>query len=152
VLTGSEASAQAVADRIETAGLFHFSGHGFAAAGLGGLYLAGAPLTSAWFQKMRLDACRLVVLSACLTAMGQGDGLTNPDSLVHSILDAGAGSVIASRWRVDSAATAALMSSFYSSIFRMRDPALALQCARESVRANHKFAHPYFWAAFQVYE
>jgi CHAT domain-containing protein len=152
LLTGAEASVRNVSAAIPGADLFHFSGHGFAAAGMGGLYLADGVITSAAFQKLSLDRCRLVVLSACLAAAGESSGLTNPDSLVHAILDAGAGAVVASRWPVDSAATAALVSRFYASLNSAGDPVAALASARQQLRRETRFAHPYYWSAFQIYE
>jgi CHAT domain-containing protein len=152
VLTGKDATLSAVMERLQQADLFHFSGHGYAGASVGGLYLADSLLTSVSLQHASLPACRLAVLSACLTAMGQTKGLSNPDSFVHALLDAGAQTVIASRWSVDSEATTALMSLFYRDLHANHDPAQSLRHASEQLRAYPQYAHPYYWGAFQTYE
>jgi CHAT domain-containing protein len=152
LITGPRATASAVTLDLERSDLFHYSGHGYAGASVGGLYLSDSLLTSASLQGLSLPACRLAVLAACITAVGQTDGLTNPDSLVHALLDAGVRTAIASRWAVDSAATATLMSRFYPDLDATRDPAKSLANATRSLRADAKYSHPYFWAAFQTYE
>jgi len=152
LLTGPQATANAVMQALERADLFHYSGHSYAGASVGGLYLADSLLTSASLQSLSNAACRLVVLAACVTAVGQTDGLTNPESLVHAFLDGGVHTAIASRWAVDSAATAALMSRFYPDLDTTGDPAKSLSHAARSLRADAKYRHPYYWAAFQTYE
>jgi CHAT domain-containing protein len=151
-LTGADATLDAVRAGIERAGLFHFSGHGYAGPTVGGLYLTGNLLTSGTLQGLSLKSCRLAVLSACLTAKGQTEGLTNPDSLVHALLDAGVQTAVASRWDVDSAATAEWMERFYSDLTVSGDPAQALRHANRLVRAQPRYEHPYYWAAFQIYQ
>jgi CHAT domain-containing protein len=151
-VTGTYATLGAVTAGLEHSGLFHFSGHGYAGPTVGGLYLADSLLTSVSLQGLSLGSCRLAVLSACLTAKGQTDGLTNPDSLVHALLDAGVQTVIASRWDVDSAATAEWMERFYSGLAASGDPVQALQQASRSLRAERRYEHPYYWAAFQTYQ
>ena len=74
------------------------------------------------------------------------------DGAEFRILDAGAGAVVASRWPVDSAATAALVSRFYASLNSAGDPVAALASARQQLRRETRFAHPYYWSAFQIYE
>ena len=152
LLLGSAVTGGGVIEALPRAELFHYSGHGYAGASVGGLYLADSLLTSASIKSLSLPACRLAVLAACVTAVGQTDGLTNPDSLVHALLDAGVHSAIATRWAVDSAATAALMARFYPELEATRDPARSLAGAAGALRAERKYQHPYFWAAFQTYE
>jgi len=151
-LIGANATSSAVEQQLANADLFHFSGHGYAGSTVAGLYLSDALLTSVSLQNVSLPRCRLAVLSACFTAVGEDEGLTNPDSLVHALLDAGARTVIASRWNVDSAATATLMSRFYSNLPTSGDPAQALRSASVSLRETPAYTHPYYWAAFQTYQ
>jgi CHAT domain-containing protein/tetratricopeptide (TPR) repeat protein len=93
----------------------------------------------------------LVVLSACQTSLGKevaGEGLIG---LTRGFMYAGAAGVLASLWKVDDAATAALMSRFYQAMFekRMR-PAAALREAQLSLRIEERWRSPYFWAAFTL--
>lgn len=141
----SQATAQALRELLPQAELFHFSGHGWATNDLGGVYLADGILTP--LTPLRLNRTKLAVLSACFTAAGTNTGLANPDSLVQALLDAGAGTVLASRWAIDSAATRRWMATFYAQLAQRATPAAALEKANKAMRDEH----PYYWAAFQIY-
>ena len=97
--------------------IFHFIGHGSEFMTGTALILPGqAMFTSQSINPTGFREMKLVVLSACSTARGRGQGLLDPDSLVHGFLAAGARGVIASRWDVDSSTTATLMRGFYENI------------------------------------
>jgi CHAT domain-containing protein len=91
----------------------------------------------------------LVVLSACSTALGKdivGEGLVG---LVRGFMYAGARRVIASLWKVDDAATSALMTEFYRGLFeRNLTPAAALRAAQVELFTNTQWKDPFYWAAF----
>jgi CHAT domain-containing protein len=97
---------------------------------------------------LRLGA-DLVVLSGCRTALGQevrGEGLIG---LTRGFLYAGAPRVVASLWRVEDGATAALMARFYRALWvEGLRPAAALRAAQLSLRGERRWRDPYFWAAF----
>jgi CHAT domain-containing protein/tetratricopeptide (TPR) repeat protein len=99
---------------------------------------------------LRLNA-ELVVLSACQTALGQdirGEGLVG---LTRAFMYAGTPRVVASLWRVPDSATAALMARFYRGLLsENRRPAEALRLAQQSVRAERRWAAPYYWAGFTL--
>jgi CHAT domain-containing protein/Tfp pilus assembly protein PilF len=93
----------------------------------------------------------MVVLSACQTGEGKqvrGEGLIG---LTRGFMYAGAARVVASLWKVDDEATAALMKVFYQRMLRdgMPPPA-ALREAQMSVRAQRRWAAPYYWAGFVI--
>ena len=148
-LINAQASAEAFRRHFPEADLFHFSGHGWSSPDLGGVYLAGSILTPLTLPSSSLPHLHLVVLSACFTAAGTNTGLANPDSLVTALLDIGAGTVLASRWAIDSAATRRWMSTFYARLAAHDSPAVAARQAQQ-VTERH-YAHPYYWAAFQLY-
>lgn len=92
---------------------------------------------------------RLLVLSACDTALGReadGEGLLGLRYAVHA---AGAASVIASLWQVPDRSAADLMSTFYEHyLHRHETAAEALAAAmRERLRVAED---PSLWAAFEV--
>jgi CHAT domain-containing protein len=91
----------------------------------------------------------LVVLSACETGIGKqirGEGLI---ALTRGFMYAGAERVVASLWKVDDAATAALMAQFYKEMFANgKRPAEALQAAQLSIAKNKRWRDPYYWAGF----
>jgi CHAT domain-containing protein len=99
---------------------------------------------------MRLSA-DLVVLSACQTGLGQGvrgEGLVG---LTRGFMYAGSKSVVASLWKVDDMATAALMGNFYEGMLRDGlTPAAALRAAKMKMWRQERWRHPYYWAGFIV--
>ncbi|HSK74901.1 MAG TPA: CHAT domain-containing tetratricopeptide repeat protein [Thermoanaerobaculia bacterium] len=97
---------------------------------------------------LRLDA-DLVVLSGCQTALGRevrGEGLIG---LTRGFQYAGAARVVASLWRVEDRATAALMTHFYRAMWEEGlSPAAALRQAQLRLRGERRWRDPYFWAGF----
>lgn len=77
----------------------------------------------------RLGA-RLVVLSACETALGNADAGEGAFSLSRAFLEAGARQVVATLWPVDNGANATLMEYFYQSLRAGATPARALREAK----------------------
>jgi CHAT domain-containing protein len=100
---------------------------------------------------MRIET-DLVVLSACETALGhvlRGEGISG---LVTAFLRAGAGGVIASKWKVDDLATQQLMEEFYRGLFlRRMDIAAALREAQLSLWKRRRTRAPFYWGAFELH-
>jgi len=96
-------------------------------------------------------SAELTVLSACQTALGKdikGEGFVG---LTHSFISAGSKSVVASLWKVDDRATAALMEELYQSMLQKgMSPAAALRAAKLKVMQDKRWNNPYFWAGFVV--
>ena len=93
----------------------------------------------------------LVVLSACQTGIGKqvkGEGLI---ALTRGFMYAGAARLVASLWKVDDAATAALMKEFYKEMFvNSKKPAAALQAAQIYMRGTRRWNSPVYWAGFFI--
>jgi CHAT domain-containing protein len=94
----------------------------------------------------------LVVLSACDSGGGRvftGEGLVG---MPRAFLFAGSPRVIASSWEVDDAATRALMTKFYE-LWRGKGlrASAALAGAQDAVRADAKWRHPRYWAAWTLW-
>jgi CHAT domain-containing protein/Tfp pilus assembly protein PilF len=93
----------------------------------------------------------LVVLSACQTGIGKqikGEGLI---ALTRGFMYAGAKSVVASLWKVDDAATSALMADFYKQMFINKlKPAAALRQAQINLSLQKRWHSPYYWAGFFI--
>lgn len=109
-------------------------------------------LLQAWeiYDNIRLDA-DLVTLSACETAIGKemrGEGLIG---LSRAFLFAGARSVLASLWKVTDRSTSELMVRFYTSFRKHAAKDEALRDAQLHAINSGTYAHPYYWAAFQLY-
>lgn len=90
----------------------------------------------------------LVVLSACETGLGEIEAGEGVLGLRRAFEVAGAETVVMSLWKVPDAATAALMAAFYGALNDGRTKAEALREAAAVVRAEERWAHPYWWAAF----
>ena len=143
--------------------IVHFATHGFLNAArpeLSGLLLSlvdrqGQPqpgfLTAADTFNLKL-AADLVVLSGCRTALGKeirGEGIVG---LARGFMYAGADRVMASLWKVDDAATAALMARFYRAMLGPQGltPPAALRAAQLEMRRQARYRHPYYWAGFHI--
>lgn len=94
-------------------------------------------------------SARVVVLSACRTALGRdvpGEGLIG---FARGFLYAGADAVIGTLWPVDDRATAEFMARFYEALVTRRSsPAAALVAARRAMQRDARWALPQHWAAF----
>jgi len=91
----------------------------------------------------------LVVLSACETSRGRllpGEGVLGP---AQAFLQAGAGAVIASYWRVDDLSTSAFMQRFYKYLLSERLPAATALRRAQLEDAESSGTHD--WAAFSLY-
>jgi CHAT domain-containing protein/tetratricopeptide (TPR) repeat protein len=98
---------------------------------------------------------RLVVLSACQTALGAGalsDVPAGDDwvGLVEGFLYAGAANVMATLWPVEDRATAGLMERFYTEFAAGRPEAEALASAQRQALRNSATADPFYWAGFTL--
>lgn len=93
----------------------------------------------------------LVVLAACSTAQARTFEQEGRIGFVHAFFVAGATRVLASLWDVDDEATHALMLHLYEALDRGVAPDRALREAQAQVRARPRFAHPAFWAGWQLW-
>jgi CHAT domain-containing protein len=59
--------------------------------------------------------------------------------------------VLATRWNVDSSASAKLTGLFYSGIRRGESVASSLQAAEEKLRSEPETEHPFYWASFSAF-
>jgi CHAT domain-containing protein len=104
--------------------------------------------------QLDLPGLALAVLSACESGAGpavDGEGVFALSRGFHA---AGAQRVVASDWVVDDRSTAVLMRGLFTGIAAGErgggavDYAAALRDAKRAVRAQPRWAHPYYWAPF----
>jgi tetratricopeptide (TPR) repeat protein len=96
---------------------------------------------------------KLIVLSACQTALGSVTQAEGTIGLQRAFLAKGAQSLLVSLWSVDDEATEVLMKSFYNHWLGDRGAptkAEALRRAQRDVRMTARFRDPVYWAAFQL--
>jgi len=89
---------------------------------------------------------RLVVLSACQTALGQYSITEGLIGLTRSFFYAGTESLIASLWSVSDMSTMELFISFYHYFLQGFSKAEALSMAQRDL--VKRYPHPYYWAPF----
>ena len=153
-LVRAEASKSAVETLGNGFSMLHFATHGHFDANSplsSGLYLAKGSaadgiLTVSDLYTLRWDV-DLVTLSACETGLGKVANGDDVIGLTRGFLYAGAGSIVASLWEVDDAATEHLMVSFYRNL-EGHDKREALRLAQIETRKT--YPDPRFWAAFQI--
>lgn len=145
---------------IDRARIIHFATHGFADSrrpersglalsmftGSGDLREGHLRLSDIYRLHLSAD---LVVLSACDSSLGKDLGSEGVIGLPRGFLYAGARSVIASMWKVDDEATAALMGALYVRIERGENFAQALRGAQLEL-LNGRYRAPWYWAAFAL--
>ena len=99
---------------------------------------------------LNLKDVSLVTLSACESGLGK---VENGDEIVgftRSFLSAGVSSLVASLWPVADESTEVLMGKMYGSMGQGADLMDAMRQAQLEVQKRRKFAHPFFWAPFNV--
>ncbi|PPD31334.1 MAG: hypothetical protein CTY20_00965 [Hyphomicrobium sp.] len=109
-------------------------------------------LTSSEIAALRLDA-DLVILSACNTAAGNDAfGTEKLGGLARAFFAAGARSMLVTHWSVNDFATRELMTKFAASFRQNAGKSQALQSAMTAlIKADGgKFAHPFYWASFDL--
>jgi CHAT domain-containing protein len=94
----------------------------------------------------------LVTISACHSAGARtywGEGLVG---LAWAFLQSGAHGVIAGLWDVSDYSSPPLMHDLYAGLAASQSPPDALRAAKRNLIRGGKYADPYYWGAFQLYE
>jgi len=102
-----------------------------------------------------------VVLSACNTAAGEGEGAEALSGLGRAFFFAGARALLVSSWPVDSEAARKLMTDLFKQYTQQKDLSKpkALQMASmnllqhgapDDANSKYSYAHPLFWAPFSM--
>jgi CHAT domain-containing protein len=100
--------------------------------------------------QLRIRA-KLVVLSACDTAVGPLEGQEGISTLSQAFLLAGARTVVSTLWSVEDQSTLYLMKAFYAELNRHKRIPDALAAAKRSILKSYgSKAVPYYWAGFTV--
>jgi CHAT domain-containing protein len=148
-IVGVDSDLENISAPLSQSTIFGFMGHGEPNETGAGLRINPNLLLKAQnFPPRDLHHLQLAVLAACSTGSSGSDGLLDSRSLVHAFLAGGVPDVVASRWNVDSKATADLISAFYTGVAHNQSAPDALFSARN--RLLQIYSHPYYWAGFSV--
>ena len=160
VLTGAEALEKACVSRSVGPDVVHYACHGefyparpwdsclFLASGVATGPQADGRLRASEVLGLNLRGSHLVALSGCETA--KVDVLPGDDtvSIGAAFLHAGAGALLASLWKVEDQATAALMRAFYERwVGEKNDKVHSLRQAKLALLRG-EFRHPRQWSSF----
>ena len=106
-------------------------------------------LTASEIRELKLNA-DFVVLSACNTAAGDKNSDEGLSGLASAFIFAGAKSIIASHWSVESNATQLLITNFFKNLqnFKGIGRSEAMRQSMKKLFSDKKYNHPIFWAPF----
>ena len=166
---GRAATERRFRDALQRPGIVHVASHGilnarnpmFSRIELSTASASGG--TPPWRDDGRLEVhevlavpvrSEFVFLSGCETGVGPS-GATGYDrgrdysTLAQAFLSAGAGSVVATLWRVEDRSAAIFAERFYRA-YRRRPEADALALAQRSMIADPRHRDPYRWAGYRI--
>lgn len=155
---GASVTARSLDDAMRRYRLVHFAGHAIRSADGTALVVAPDPSDSRadareglWHLAPRTEIrAEIVVLSACSTAAIERLDSAAPNGLAEAVILAGAHSVVATLWDVESDVTERFNRAFYRSFVRHGSIVEAYRDARDDVR-HDTAAAPVSWAAFALY-
>jgi CHAT domain-containing protein len=100
--------------------------------------------------ELKLGDVSLVTLSACESGLGRiarGDEILG---FTRSFLTAGVEGMIVSLWPVSDDSTELLMTTLYGELAKGAQAIDAMRSAQIAVLKRSRFAHPFFWAPFNL--
>lgn len=158
-LTGIAATRRTILEQIEQRDLLYFATHGISDSNkpLDGGYLVFAGenenesiWTARQIQSAKLNNCKLVVLSACQTGLGQAHD-AGIIGLARAFQLAGAERVLMSLWSVNDDSTSKLMQLFMKHT-QQQPPASALRSAIKEFRSQEEHqSNLSDWASFALF-
>lgn len=112
-------------------------------------HLEDGELSAYEVSHLLLPETRLVVLSACVSGLGETQSTEGVFGLQRAFRLAGAHHVLVSLWEVDDEATTQLMQYFYDNWLNNKmDARQALRAAQLKMQQSKAYDHPYYWAGF----
>ena len=96
-----------------------------------------------------LGQARLVTLSACETGRAETTHGGEVIGIQRALIYAGAGALLLTQWKVDSASTALWMETFYREAAQAPLPEAARR-AGAALLARQEYAHPHYWGPFFI--
>lgn len=150
-LLGSDATAEALLAALRAARTVHVAAHAMFDADTpldSRVHMADRAVSAREVLRVRASALDLVTLSACESGIYHASRSEDPVGLTRALLFAGAGSVLASLWRVEDEPTQRVMKAFYDHLSDGVPKAEALRRASLSARDADPRPRLDRWAAF----
>lgn len=151
LFNAASTSAESFINTLRSGNIIHFASHAVASDSPGNNFLVLKEKLYTGQLQYTTTKCPLLVLAACETGAGklqQGEGM---ESLGRAFISKGVDGVISTRWPVDDKATSDIIQLFYKYLKKVKQPAKALQQARqEYITTTRSIAakNPWLWAAF----
>lgn len=96
---------------------------------------------------LRMDSCKLVVISACETGKGRLISNEGVMSFARAFLYAGCPSTINSLWKADDRSTSEILKLFHNYLLRGYSKSKALQQAKlDFIQQNPLYRNPAYWS------
>nr|WP_284507399.1 CHAT domain-containing protein [Caballeronia sp. ATUFL_M2_KS44] len=108
------------------------------------------PLLAEDIYNLKFNSVALVTLSACETALGRIERGDEIMGFTRAFFYAGASALLVSMWPVADESTALTMRTFYGALTKGEEAIDAMRDAQLAVLADGKFAHPFYWAPFDL--
>lgn len=108
-------------------------------------------LTALELSSLDLEGTKLAALSACDTARGKRIDAEGVYGLRRALVLAGAEAELSTLWKVDDRAALELMEPYYQRLGELFGRSEALRDVQLRMLATADYAHPYYWAAFQLH-
>jgi CHAT domain-containing protein len=159
-LVGTAATESEVWKSAGTIDLLHLAAHGYyepAAPRFSRIALAsdrkndGNLEVHEVFSDLNLHGTNLVVLSACVSGVGERSKGDEIIGLTRAFMYAGSPLVLSTLWSIDDTAASLLVTSFYRRLLDGSTAAEALQHAQVELMRRSENEDPYFWAAFSLH-
>lgn len=108
-------------------------------------------LTYKEILKLKLNS-KLVLLSACNTALDTDADSSAFSGLVNSFIFSGSSAVLSSHWYVETLSTERLTTKFFENFIKNNiNAAKSLKNSINDLRKNYpRYDHPIFWGAFSI--
>jgi CHAT domain-containing protein len=157
LLVGDAATEEGVTRRVASQGVLHLAAHGvfdpvnplLSSIELRPSSGADGHLTAAEMYGLQLGQARLVTLSACETGRAEATHAGEVIGIQRALIYAGAGALLLTQWKVDSASTALWMETFYREAAQAPLPEAARR-AGAALLARQEYAHPHYWGPFFI--